>query len=34
MTNPTATEPVVRTSIRVEVPIEQAFRVFTEGFDT
>jgi uncharacterized protein YndB with AHSA1/START domain len=28
------TEPVVRTSVRVEVPIERAFRVFTEGFDT
>jgi hypothetical protein len=35
MTNTnTNTEPVVRTSIRVEVPIERAFRVFTEGFDT
>ena len=29
----TNAQPVVRTSVRVEVPIERAFRVFTEGFD-
>jgi uncharacterized protein YndB with AHSA1/START domain len=33
MTNST-TEPVVRNAITVDAPVDRAFKVFTEGFDT